>query len=66
MKPHQCSEATGCRCSQLADEPNEKCPVHGGGEWPPRCGECGHFLPYDVRQPLPFFVEMLREPQVLP
>lgn len=44
MKPHECKESTTCTCYILADEPNEECPQHGGGEWPPRCGECGRFL----------------------
>jgi len=33
---HRCREARTCCCYQLADEPNERCPVHGFGEWPPR------------------------------
>ena len=24
----------------------EDCPVHGHGPWPPRCEECGRFLPW--------------------
>lgn len=25
-------------------EPDEECPIHGAGEWPPRCCICGRFL----------------------
>ena len=45
MKLHICQRSTTCCCYMLADEPNWRCPVHGTGEWPPRCGECGRFLP---------------------
>lgn len=35
-----------CICYLLAQEPDEKCPIHGGGEWPPRCAHCGRFMPW--------------------
>ena len=47
--PHVCRESTTCTCYQLALEPDEECPVHGWGEYPPRCGTCGRFL---KRKPL--------------
>jgi len=44
---HKCYEANSCICYQLADEPDEKCPVHSGyRDWPARCCECGRFIPY--------------------
>jgi hypothetical protein len=42
---HECKESRVCCCYQLADEPDEDCPQHGH-PWPPRCGECGRFLPW--------------------
>lgn len=45
-KDHRCRESTTCTCYLLATEPDEHCPIHGQGEWPPRCGECGRFLPW--------------------
>lgn len=44
MTLHQCCKSTVCRCYLLALEPNEQCPVHGW-PYPPRCGDCGRFLP---------------------
>jgi hypothetical protein len=44
MVKHICEESRTCQCYALADEPNEKCPVHGCGEWPPRCEICGRFM----------------------
>jgi hypothetical protein len=35
-----------CCCSMSGYEPNENCPVHGCGEWPPRCCKCGQFIKY--------------------
>jgi hypothetical protein len=46
MKPHECRESKTCICRCDADEPNDDCPVHGCGEFPPRCGACGKFLPH--------------------
>ena len=43
-EPHECRESKTCMCSLTALEPDESCPVHGVGEWPPRCGICGRFL----------------------
>lgn len=31
-------------CSIQALEPDEECPVHGIGEWPPRCVYCGQYM----------------------
>lgn len=47
---HVCRKSRTCCCSQLADEPDESCPVHGFGDWPPRCEECGRFLPRKVER----------------
>jgi hypothetical protein len=47
MKPHICVESKTCVCGITADEPDEKCPVHGAGEWPPRCCICERFMKRD-------------------
>ena len=44
MKRHKHRESRTCSCYLLALEPDEECPVHGAGEWPPRCCECGRFM----------------------
>ena len=49
MKNHTCVESDTCTCSIVALEPNDNCPIHGCGEWPPRCKICGKFLRHDVR-----------------
>lgn len=41
---HFCKESSTCTCHLLASEPDEKCPVHGVGKWPPRCKYCGRFM----------------------
>jgi len=41
---HECRESQTCTCYQLALEPDESCPQHGAGEWPPRCEVCGRFI----------------------
>ena len=41
---HECKESIYCHCYIGGDTPDEKCPIHGWGEWPPRCGECGRFI----------------------
>jgi hypothetical protein len=41
---HTCKRVEYCLCSSIADEPNEECPFHGWGEWPPRCMRCGRFM----------------------
>lgn len=45
---HICAEGHTCVCSQLADTPDETCPVHGAGIWPPRCESCGRFLKWKL------------------
>lgn len=37
MSTHTCKESDCCTCSMAALEPDEQCPVHGMGEYPPRC-----------------------------
>ena len=46
MTDHTCTRNKSCICSTRALEPNENCPIHGLGEWPPRCVICGRFLKY--------------------
>jgi hypothetical protein len=43
-KPHVCREGATCTCNTQALEPDENCPVHGFGPYPPRCVECGRFM----------------------
>lgn len=49
MKTHICEEWRFCTCSQLALEPDEHCPVHGGCFVKPVCIHCGRFMPYKKR-----------------
>jgi len=44
VKKHVCERATYCICYIGGTEPAEDCPVHGSGEWPPRCAICGKFM----------------------
>lgn len=44
QKGHVCKEGTTCTCWIQGLEPDENCPQHGGGVWPPRCSECGRFM----------------------
>lgn len=39
-------EADYCVCDSQALEPNDECPIHGAGEFPPRCMYCGCFMPW--------------------
>lgn len=39
-----CERVDWCLCSANSDSPNEACPIHEGGEWPPRCADCGRFM----------------------
>jgi hypothetical protein len=41
---HVCKRDRTCRCSVIGLEPDDNCPIHGCGEWPPRCGECGRYI----------------------
>jgi hypothetical protein len=41
---HKCREGKTCKCSSSALEPKENCPIHGYGEYPPRCEICGKFI----------------------
>jgi hypothetical protein len=41
---HKCVKRNWCTCSSIAFEPNEDCPIHGVGDWPPRCADCGRFM----------------------
>ncbi len=50
-KSHVCERSKTCCCYMLADEPAENCPVHGMGEYPPRCCICGKFMKiYDEQE----------------
>lgn len=42
--PHECRESTVCQCRMDADEPDERCPVHGAGMYPPKCAVCGRYM----------------------
>ena len=42
---HKCMRSRTCLCYLLASAPAEDCPLHGSGEYPFRCGECGKFMP---------------------
>lgn len=42
--PHECRRPDTCCCDTAALEPDEDCPIHGAGEWPPRCAECGRLV----------------------
>lgn len=44
MRGHEHRESKTCSCYILGLEPDESCPVHGMGEWPPRCEICGQFV----------------------
>ncbi len=50
MRPHVCKRPTACCCSIQGLEPAEDCPIHGSGEWPPRCAICGRLLPWPKRE----------------
>jgi hypothetical protein len=49
MRHHICNGALGCTCDRSALEPDEDCPVHGHGPWPPRCRICGRYMSYAAR-----------------
>lgn len=51
MTPHECREVWGCMCTALWV--GEDCPIHGAGEWPPRCGTCGRFVKWPAVDPSP-------------
>jgi hypothetical protein len=50
MKPHIHQRPHTCCCSLSALEPADNCPIHGGGDWPPRCEICGQFVQWDKPQ----------------
>lgn len=49
MEDHVCKQDKSCCCYILGTEPSENCPSHGW-PWPPRCEECGKFLPWNLQQ----------------
>jgi len=49
-KNHKCVESTTCCCDIQKLEPNENCPIHGYGQWPPRCEICGQFMNRGLRK----------------
>lgn len=45
MREHVCELAEPiCVCNVLADEPSEKCTIHGGAPEILRCKHCGKFM----------------------
>lgn len=48
MENHICRAGHTCKCYALASEPNQHCPIHGDGYWPPRCEICGRFIKWKV------------------
>lgn len=61
MKEHVCEPAESiCVCNVLADEPSERCTIHGGAPSSPRCKHCGKFMKRDKVE-----IEHI-EPQRLP
>jgi len=36
-----------CEEEVKENEPDEECPVHSAGPWPPRCEVCGRFMKRD-------------------
>ncbi len=48
---HRCAPERGCRCSILADAPNDKCPAHGYPQR--RCRLCGRYMPSVEPVPVP-------------
>lgn len=51
---HICKESDTCTCETWMSEPDEKCPKHGVGEYPPRCCACGKYMrrgiPYSISE----------------
>lgn len=45
IRPHECRVSRTCTCSVQGLEPADDCPIHTGPVYPPRCAECGRFLP---------------------
>jgi hypothetical protein len=41
---HVCEVPKSCICPINALEPDEKCPIHGAGEYPNRCIKCGRYM----------------------
>jgi len=41
---HKHERNKSCTCSISGLEPDDDCPLHSGGEWPPRCVFCGRFM----------------------
>ncbi len=47
---HVCQRPRTCSCSSQGLEPNEDCPIHGAGDWPPRCERCGRLMPWPASE----------------
>lgn len=43
MSDHVHYEGKSCICYQLAEEPDEQCPVHGYPSYK-KCSQCGQFM----------------------
>jgi hypothetical protein len=54
MKNHKCKQLDYCICSIQGLEPTETRPIHGAGEWPPRCMYCGRFMKKEHTWEIPF------------
>jgi hypothetical protein len=46
-RKHVCESDNTCRCQSWMLEPAFGCPVHDGGDWPPRCKHCGRFMKWE-------------------
>ena len=53
MKQHEHKRPAMCSCDIQGLEPDEECPVHGYGEFPPRCEMCGQFMKWVGSVPVP-------------
>jgi hypothetical protein len=49
---HTCHRNRSCTCSIQGLEPDDDCPIHSDGEFPPRCCVCGRLLPWPGHSPV--------------
>ncbi len=50
MDEHECKVSNACCCYIGALQPEDNCPMHGCGEWPPRCMYCGKFIKWTTAE----------------